>query len=148
MASLGSAANVYATCLRILRGKGYALAREVGDYEADDGPHGYVAQKDGFTFAGVIGGASRAGWTRRSDWRWVEGAGRPLASPGPSARSIATSGSTPTPLTTSVVHSRAGLLDGSTQLSTSPLANAKRSSARAQPHAAGARAAGDRAGRG
>lgn len=52
MASLGSAANVYATCLRILRGKGYALARDVGDYEADDGPHGYRAQKDGFTFAG------------------------------------------------------------------------------------------------
>lgn len=51
MASLGSAGNVHATCLRILRAKGYALARDVGRYEDDDGPYGYLAEKDGFTFA-------------------------------------------------------------------------------------------------
>jgi hypothetical protein len=51
MASLGSAGNVHATCLRILRAKGYALARDLGHYEDDDGPYGYLAEKDGFTFA-------------------------------------------------------------------------------------------------
>jgi hypothetical protein len=51
MASLGSAGNVHATCLRILRAKGYALRRDIGRYEDDDGPYGYLAEKDGFTFA-------------------------------------------------------------------------------------------------
>lgn len=51
MASLATAGNVHSTCLRILRARGYALAREIGRYEEDDGPHGYRAEKDGFSFS-------------------------------------------------------------------------------------------------
>lgn len=51
MASLGSAGNVHSTCLRILRAKGYTLSRDFGRYEDDDGPYGYLAEKNGFTFA-------------------------------------------------------------------------------------------------
>lgn len=34
-----------------LRAKGYVLSRDIGRYEEDDGPFGYLAQKNGFTFA-------------------------------------------------------------------------------------------------
>ncbi len=59
MASLGSNANVWNTCLQLLRRRGYHLEMTLSDDDGDDedGPDAWTAalwsaEKDGFSFAG------------------------------------------------------------------------------------------------
>ncbi|MFD7906207.1 MULTISPECIES: hypothetical protein [unclassified Kitasatospora] len=50
MASLGSHANVWETCLQLLRRQGYHLTVKLADEEDEDGLDAWLAEKDGFTF--------------------------------------------------------------------------------------------------
>ena len=49
MPSLASAPSVHATCLRILRARGYSLSQVFFDFE-DQSPHRYRAEHGGFSF--------------------------------------------------------------------------------------------------
>lgn len=51
MASLGSHANVWETCLQLMNRRGYSLETEYPDDEDDEGLSMWFAAKDGFTFA-------------------------------------------------------------------------------------------------